>query len=127
MCGEAQNVQCNEETFTSLWNALTRRYKNKRWLIEKHLGDLFRIPSLTSENATALRSMVDNFLKHIRALSALGFELDQMSELILVQMITMRLDSRTRRKYEADLGESEVPSWAGMINFHGNHCRMLEN
>ncbi|XP_058449149.1 uncharacterized protein LOC131429118 [Malaya genurostris] len=127
LCGEARDLQCDEETFTSLWNALIRRYENKRWLIEKHLGDLFRISALTSENATALRTMIDGFLKHIRALSALGFELDKMSEIIFVQMVMMRLDQKTRRAYEADLGETEVPSWSELVNFLGNHCRMLEN
>ncbi|XP_065092158.1 uncharacterized protein LOC135713000 [Ochlerotatus camptorhynchus] len=127
LCGEARNLQCNEETFSSLWDALTRRYENKRWLIEKHLGDLFKIPSLTSENAAGLRTMLDSFLKHIRALNALGITLDKMSELVFGQMVMMRLHPRTRREYEAEIGESEIPSWKELVDFLGNHCRMLEN
>ncbi|XP_062704329.1 uncharacterized protein LOC109403153 [Aedes albopictus] len=127
LCGEAKHLQCNEETFASLWDALNRRYENKRWLVEKHLGDLFQIPHLTSENAAGLRSMLDSFLKHIRALNALGIPLDKMSELIFAQMVMMRLHPRIRREYEAELEESKLPEWKELVIFLENHCRMLEN
>nr|XP_029716551.1 uncharacterized protein LOC115259895 [Aedes albopictus] len=127
LCGEAKHLQCNEETFASLWDALNRRYENKRWLVEKHLGDLFQIPHLTSENAAGLRSMLDSFLKHIRALNALGIPLDKMSELIFAQMVMMRLHPRIRREYEAELEESKLPEWKELVTFLENHCRMLEN
>ncbi|GFU58326.1 integrase catalytic domain-containing protein [Trichonephila clavipes] len=80
--GDAKLLEAVDDSFESLITALKTRFKNKRLLTETHINAILEIEKLTSESARDIRTMTDILSKNIRALKLLGFEHNNLSDLI---------------------------------------------
>ncbi|GFW87492.1 uncharacterized protein TNCV_1301371 [Trichonephila clavipes] len=82
--GDAKLLEAVDDSFESLITALKTRFENKRLLTETHINAILEIEKLTSESARDIRTMTDILSKNIRALKLLGFERNNLSDLILL-------------------------------------------
>lgn len=59
------------DNFTVAWNAFTKRYENKRRLIEVHVATLYNLPTVSRESASELHALRDTAEKTITSLKRL--------------------------------------------------------
>ncbi|XP_055543724.1 uncharacterized protein LOC129729244 [Wyeomyia smithii] len=120
--GAARHVQSAEDTFSSLWRAFCGEFENKRFLVDKHIAQLFHVKPIFQ---SALRSLIDDVSRNLRALSNLELKLEPLSEQFVVHLICTRLDSRTRKDFELQSIEKQLPSWEKLLEFLQSRCRCL--
>ncbi|XP_058449083.1 uncharacterized protein LOC131429050 [Malaya genurostris] len=125
--GVARHVQSSEDTFVSLWKALSSEFENKKLLVDKHIAQLFHLKPIIRESGSALRCLINDVTRNIRALANLELKLDPLSEQFLVHLICSRLDSRTRKDFEMQLIDQSLPAWEKLLDFLQSRCRCLEN
>ncbi|GBL82585.1 hypothetical protein AVEN_263673-1 [Araneus ventricosus] len=68
LTGPAKDLQSIDDTFDSLFKALTDRFENKRLLVELHINEILEAGKLTTESAKDLRNLTDNIKKSIHGL-----------------------------------------------------------
>ncbi|GFV20669.1 uncharacterized protein TNCV_777141 [Trichonephila clavipes] len=56
-----------------------------------------------------------------------GLELNEFSEVLLINLILRKLDKETRKNYELNLTSTELPKWEDFMNFLLKRCLILEN
>ena len=108
--GGARHVHSSEDSFASLWKALCSEFENKKLLVDKHIAQLFHLKPITRESGIALRSLINDVTRNLRALANLELKLDPLSEQFLIHLICTRLDSRTRKDFELLLTDNSLPS-----------------
>ncbi|XP_071576231.1 uncharacterized protein [Temnothorax nylanderi] len=99
--GEAHDVissfETSDDNFDEAWNTLIERYDDDSLIIQKHIRALFNQPAMVKENYQALRKLLDNVIKHIRALKALKRPTEQWDDL-MIYLVTSRLDAATSKE-----------------------------
>ncbi|GFU91400.1 uncharacterized protein TNCV_2541681 [Trichonephila clavipes] len=56
-----------------------------------------------------------------------GLELNEFSEVLLINLILRKLDKETRKNYELNLASTKLPKWEDFMNFLLKRCLILEN
>ncbi|GFX94384.1 DUF1758 domain-containing protein [Trichonephila clavipes] len=115
--GDAKLVEAVDDSFESLITALKTRFENKRLLTETHINAILEIEKLTSESARDIRTMTDILSKNIRALKLLGFERNNLSDLILLNIILKKIDRETRKQFEQSIDSNQIPELDTFIMF----------
>ncbi|GFW76062.1 integrase catalytic domain-containing protein [Trichonephila clavipes] len=101
--GDAKLLEAFDDSFESLITALITRFENKRLLTETHINAILEIEKLTSESARDIRTMTNILSKNIRALKLLGFERNNFSDHILLNIILKKIDGETRKQFEQSI------------------------
>lgn len=120
-----QSLEVSSENYNEAWQMLNRRYDNKRLIIQKHIKALFELQSISKENHTGLRHLVDGVLKHLRALKAIGRPTQAWDDLI-IYLITGKLDHTTNKEWENSITEADILTTQHLIDFLEHRCHMLE-
>jgi len=66
-----QHISVSEQGFRVAWEILVERYENERLIINTHIDNIVKLPSLTSENARQLCQIVDTTKCNLEALKAM--------------------------------------------------------
>ncbi|XP_054720795.1 uncharacterized protein LOC129230420 [Uloborus diversus] len=74
LIGRAKEIETIDDTYQSLWKALTERFENKRLIVNSHIQELLNIQKITHESADELRNLVDKIHKHLRALRQMDLQ-----------------------------------------------------
>lgn len=98
------DLKVTAENFDIAWQALVDCFENKRWLIGVHLLSLLNLPSVPRESASDLRVLLSkaNFV----ALNNLRRELEKLWHDMLVYLVIQKVDSATRKSWNAKVSES---------------------
>lgn len=127
--GEAREVissiEISEENYIEAWNMLKERYDDTSLIIQRHIRALFEMPVIHKENHLLLRRLLDNVLKHLRALKSLKRPTDQWDDLI-IYLITSRLDQKTSKAWEILVRREEIPTLKQLTDFLAQHSKALE-
>ncbi|XP_018361212.1 PREDICTED: uncharacterized protein LOC108759963 [Trachymyrmex cornetzi] len=127
--GEAFDVisflEASAENYKEAWQMLKSRYDDPGLIIENHVKALFDLPTMSKDNHSTLRKLLDTILKHIRALTALRRPTDYWDDL-LIHMVTSKLDQSTYREWETTIERGKIPDFEQLINFLNQQCRALE-
>ncbi|GFX22203.1 integrase catalytic domain-containing protein [Trichonephila clavipes] len=115
--GDAKLLEAVDDSFESLITALKTRFENNRLLTETHINAILEIEKLTSESARDIRTMTDILSKNIRALKLLGFERNNLSDLILLNIILKKIDRETRKQFEQSIDSNQIPEVDTFIMF----------
>ncbi|GFS71376.1 integrase catalytic domain-containing protein [Trichonephila clavipes] len=115
--GDVKLLEAVDDSFESLITALKTRFENKRLLTETHINVILEIEKLTSELARDIRTMTDILSKNIRALKLLGFERNNLSDLILLNIILKKIDRETRKQFEQSIDSNQIPELDTFIMF----------
>jgi hypothetical protein len=99
LVGEAapviSNVALTDANFDSAWARLIKRFEDKRDLIHAHIEEFDKSPSLTSESARGLRSLLDTINNMMLSLTNIGVDISD-SDVFIVYYAVKKLDAKTR-------------------------------
>ncbi|KAJ8928095.1 hypothetical protein NQ314_019375 [Rhamnusium bicolor] len=84
---------------------LTERYENKLATIYSHIKGLVELPSITKSNPTSLREFVVSIKQNTESLKNLQVPVESWN-LILVYILSQKLDFHTRKAYELEPTEN---------------------
>lgn len=119
-------IEFTSANYKVAWDLLCERYNNKNILINNHLKALFSIEPITRESYKALRYLIDQVSKNLRALDTLGLPTDQWDVLVIF-MMSSKLDVTTNRKWEEHKGTlSDLPTLLEFNTFLRNRADVLE-
>lgn len=125
--GEAKLLQTTDDTFESLFSALKERYDNKRLVVESLIQNMTNYHVITTESAKELRMLSDNVKKNLRSLKLLDFTQNDLSDILLINILTPKLDRETRKQYEISLKSKEVPKLEDFFLFLESRSIVLES
>ncbi|XP_037295929.1 uncharacterized protein LOC119188381 isoform X2 [Manduca sexta] len=126
------SVQFSSDNYNVAWELLLNRFNNSRLLTQSHVKSLFTMNVLNKESPVLIKTLIDNVLKNLRALSILG-EPTEHWDTLLIYLIVSKLDITTEREWEqkkGDLLSSKSDSKLNiqdLINFLKNRADMLES
>ncbi|KYM98425.1 hypothetical protein ALC62_10865 [Cyphomyrmex costatus] len=120
-----QSLEMSADNYEQAWQMLIKRYDNKRLIIQKHLRALFELSTISKENFAALRQLVDEVLKHTRALKAMGRPIDSWDDPI-IYLVTGKLDHNTNKEWEDTIAGNDIPTLQRLMEFLEHRCRTLE-
>lgn len=121
-------IEFSAQNYKEAWELLCERFDNKRLLIENHVTALFNIESITKESSTALKAIIDNVNKNIRALKTLGEPVHNWDTL-LIYVIRQKFDSKTFREweeYKGHLDKSKQITLQHIIEFMQSRADFME-
>lgn len=127
LTGTAKQLQSVNDTYQSLFQALTLRFENKRLIVNSHINKLLNLPKIKSESPKELRNLVDTVLANVRALNQLDLECNPLSESILINVILKSVDDETNKQYQMSLNSSEIPQWNSFLEFLNKRSQSLLN
>lgn len=110
------SLEASDENYLEAWRMLKERYDDDSLIIQKHVKALVEQPILTKENHFELRQLLDNVLKHMRALKVLKRPTYQWDD-ILIYLVTSRLDQTTSKEWETTLRRGEIPTFNQLTDF----------
>lgn len=114
-----QSLVSSEENYTIAWELLTKRFDNKKIMIENHLQALCDIPMMQKDSGTALRQMLDSLQKHTRALKTLGAD---TWDAMLIHMVNRKMDTWTKREWSTVTKNNQGPTVAELLSFLDDRC-----
>ncbi|GBL89190.1 hypothetical protein AVEN_255299-1 [Araneus ventricosus] len=115
--GEAKQVETEDDTFDSFFKALKERFKNKKLIINAHVNEVINYEKTQHASAKALRCLLDNIRKNLRALKVLEYERYKLSDIILLNILLPKLDRELRKLFESSLETLDVPKLDNFLNF----------
>ncbi|GFS70880.1 DUF1758 domain-containing protein [Trichonephila clavipes] len=125
--GEAKLLESPSDSFDSLFKALEDRYENKRQLIDSHVLEIINYEKIYSESAKELRALMNCINRNIRALKVLKYEQNDLSDIILINIILQKIDEESKKQFELSLKTAEVPTFDSIMKFLEKRSAVLEN
>lgn len=122
---EANNMISSLSNYEIAWKFLKERYGNKRIIVENHIKAIMELPAMTEENASELRQIVNEAVRHVQALKALNRPTDSWDD-ILIYVLSSKLDYTTALKWQMSLVGDSFPTFKQFIEFVRRHCQVLE-
>ncbi|XP_039312856.1 uncharacterized protein LOC113004977 [Solenopsis invicta] len=127
--GEAAEIikalEITEANYNDAWLRLKEIYDNERMAVQNHIKSILDLPSLRKENSVALRNLLDNTLKHTRALTALKRPVQHWDDL-LIYIIASKLDYFTIKEWENSVESKHLPTFNEFVEFLTRRCETLE-
>ncbi|XP_055590363.1 uncharacterized protein LOC129742486 [Uranotaenia lowii] len=121
-----ESVDIQADNYSSTWDALKKRYDNKRFLRKELFRGLYNLPPLQHESAQDLNTLVDDFQRHVKALGKLGEPIEHW-DTPLIFILTNKLDSATIRAWEQDTRQKDEVKYDELIEFLIHQVRMLKS
>jgi len=123
---EAASLQSTNDTFQSLWNALKERFEVKRVIADSQISEILGLRPIRQESAVELKNLVDVITKNLRVLDTLELPLNKLSELLIINVVSTKLDPETRRGFEIQLKPNVLPRVAELLTFLRHRSHTLE-
>ncbi|GFW19115.1 integrase catalytic domain-containing protein [Trichonephila clavipes] len=79
------------------------------------------------ESVKELRALMDCINRNIRALKVLKYEQNDLSDIILINIILQKIDKESRKQFELSLKTAEVPTFDSIMKFLEKRSAVLEN
>nr|CAD7571841.1 unnamed protein product [Timema californicum] len=121
-----QALPLTNGNYTVAWDLVVRRYDNKRLIVAQHIDAILQIPSVPAESTTALRVLLSTLRENVAALHALEIPVVHW-DLILIHILSNKLDIALRAQWERTFVDSELPTVDSFINFLERYCRSFES
>lgn len=127
--GEARKpyemVDIEAANYVTTWEALLKRYDNKRFLKKQLYRTLHDLPPIRKESAQDLHNLVDDFQRHVKALAKLG-EAVETWDTPLVCMLSYKIDPATLRAWEEHAANLNDVGYDACIEFLYQRVRILQ-
>ncbi|GFS41397.1 DUF1758 domain-containing protein [Nephila pilipes] len=125
--GESKTIETPDDSYSSLFQALEKRYENKRMLVDFHIKSILNLPTVKHESAKDLRYFLDCLNKNLRSLKILNFERDKLSKVLFLNIILEKLNRESRKQYELTLKDNEVPDFDEFLNWLERRNQILNS
>lgn len=117
----------SQDNYALVWKQLRDRYQNKKLLVKSHLKSMFELNVVKKESCKALRNLLNNYYKNVRALDSLG-QPTASWDVLLEYILSSKLDSATRIEYlESVASTTEMPKVADLTQFIEKKCQVLQS
>ncbi|XP_072934980.1 uncharacterized protein [Epargyreus clarus] len=120
--GEARNTIKNYQmiasNYSTAWEALKKRYSQKRLTVDAILKRLFSNKKIVNQSPSHLKALIDNTNECLSCLRGMDISTESWDP-ILVFVITQKLDADTHKEWEKFVSneyEKELPSYASFIS-----------
>jgi hypothetical protein len=97
-----QALPISAENYETALYSLRSQFENKWLTVQHHVNNLFNLPQVTKDSARSLRLLLNTVNTNLDALNSLSINTTSWDPL-LIHMITSRLDSLSRHKWEESL------------------------
>lgn len=129
LSGEAlklvQTIAISANNYQVAWNLLLDHYQNPLRLKQSYVDALFEFPSIKRESSTELHSLVEKFEANVKVLAQLG-EKTQFWDVLLIRMLSIRLDPTTRRDWEEHSSTLNVITFKELTTFIQRRVTVLQ-
>ncbi|KAF2895972.1 hypothetical protein ILUMI_10203 [Ignelater luminosus] len=119
------NLPIINESYDEALKILTNRYDNEVLLINSHIYSILDIPSIHKGSILALREFVSKIKQQIGALKNLKQPVESW-DMILICILSKKLDSYTNRAYQMDRDTSKLPTLNDFFQFLENRATAFE-
>ena len=120
------NLEVIGSNFKVALDILCDRFENKYLIINSYLKNLINIPNLTKNNAHTLREFFTQIKQIIAALDNFNIK-EKLTDLILINIFSQKLDFNLRKSFETERNINELPTLQEFFAFIEKKCKVLEN
>ncbi|XP_055584990.1 uncharacterized protein LOC129737853 [Uranotaenia lowii] len=120
------SLQITRANYQVAWDLLVKRYNNSKLLKKKQIQALFKLPQLSRESPSELHCLVEEFHKAVQILDQVVQAADY-KDLLLVHLLTSRLDPVTRRSWEEHSASEEQETINQLMDFLQKKVTVLES
>lgn len=121
-----QTIPISANNYPVAWNLLLEHFQNTARLKQSYVDALFEFTALKRESATDLHSLVEKFEANVRILQQLG-ERTEHWDILLVRMLSNRLDPTTRRDWEEYSSNQEAIAFKDLSSFIQRRVTVLQS
>ena len=121
-----QHIPTSDQGFRIAWAILVDRYENERLIINTHIDNIMKLPSVVTENTNQLRQIVDTTKCNLEALKAMNLHTETW-DLMIIYILVHKLDNKTKREWELQISSKELPTLQQYYNFMKHRCTALES
>ncbi|XP_055589657.1 uncharacterized protein LOC129741871 [Uranotaenia lowii] len=129
LSGEAlkliQTINISTNNYIVAWTLLVEHYQKPARLKQSYVDSLFEFSSLKRESSTELRFLVERFEANVKFLTQLG-EKTQFWDILLIRMLSIRLDPTTRRDWEEHSSTLSTVTFHDLTEFIQRRASVLE-
>ncbi|XP_055590649.1 uncharacterized protein LOC129742731 [Uranotaenia lowii] len=120
-----QTIAISANNYPVAWNLLIEHFQNPLRLKQTYVDSLFEFSQLKKESASDLHSLVERFEANVRILKQLG-ERTEYWDILLIRMLSIRLDSTTRRDWEEFASAKESTTFQDLVGFLQRRVTVLQ-
>lgn len=128
--GEPRNLidslQITKANYQIAWDTLLNRYNNSKQLKKRQIQSLFKLPCLSKESAADLHVLLEGFERIVQTLDQL-VQPEEYKDLLLMNLLTTRLDPGTRRGWEEFSSTQDKDTFEGLSKFLHRRVQVLES
>ncbi|XP_055615337.1 uncharacterized protein LOC129761626 [Toxorhynchites rutilus septentrionalis] len=121
-----ESTDISADNYSLTWDALLKRYDNKRYLKRQLFRALYDLPSLKRESPQDLHNLVDDYQRHVKALAKLNEPVIHW-DTPLINLLSYKLDSTTLRSWEEKTSSADNVTYEELIDFLYQRVRMLNS
>ncbi|XP_017487259.1 PREDICTED: uncharacterized protein LOC108375625, partial [Rhagoletis zephyria] len=119
---KAFQVTC--ENYPKALDRLKACYDNSTMIFIETITALFELPSTARQNASQLRSSIDNVSALYSSMLSIGSE--KISHLLLILIVMDKVDDETQTKWKESLDFTKLPTWEECAKVLERRCQFLE-
>ncbi|XP_055613769.1 uncharacterized protein LOC129760191 [Uranotaenia lowii] len=119
-------LKITQANYQIAWDLLVKRYNNNKQLRKRQVQALFQLPTLTKESVTDLHVLLEGFERIVQTLDQIVQPVDY-KDLLLVQILSSRLDPVTRRGWEEFSANEDQDLIKNLTEFLQRRVRVLES
>ncbi|XP_055633266.1 uncharacterized protein LOC129773650 [Toxorhynchites rutilus septentrionalis] len=121
-----ESTDISADNYALTWDALLKRYDNKRYLKRQLFRALYDLPPLNKESPQELHDLVDDYQRHVKVLAKLNEPVIHC-DTPLINLLSYKLDSTTLRAWEEKTSSADDITYEELVDFLYQRVRMLKS
>ncbi|XP_062533726.1 uncharacterized protein LOC134202744 [Armigeres subalbatus] len=109
------------------WELICNRYSNSKTLRKRQVQALFELPVVRKESSADLHTLLDSYEKIVKSLDQATPNAADFKDLLLLHLLSSRLDSATRRSWEEYTSTMETDTVKELTDFLQRRIHILES
>ncbi|XP_065085296.1 uncharacterized protein LOC135707411 [Ochlerotatus camptorhynchus] len=114
------------DNYATTWDALIKRYDNRRYLKRQLFRALYDLPAVKQECAKRIHGLVDDYQRHVRALAKLGEPVNHW-DTPLINLLSYKLRQGTLRAWEEKASQRDDVTYEELVDFLYQRARILNS
>ncbi|XP_055604940.1 uncharacterized protein LOC129753170 [Uranotaenia lowii] len=119
-------IKITKTNYQIAWDLLLKRYNNSKLFRKRQVQGLFQLPSLTKESVSDLQVLLEGFERIVQTLDQI-IQPEEYKDLLLVHLLSSRLDPATRRGWEESSAAKDQDVVQDLTEFLRRRVRVLES
>ncbi|XP_050307697.1 uncharacterized protein LOC126744367 [Anthonomus grandis grandis] len=120
-----RNIALTEANYPVAFNALIKRFENKRALATDYWQAIYNAPPAKTHSAGDLRRLITTFSQNMEALNSLqGIDLWDFTKL---NLLLQKIDPSLKTRFEIECSDKPIPRYGDLTRFLNKTCKALEN